>query len=81
MLKNDTSTEDEKENKNVAIVAKSHALNYGRGCTHKVPTNCVWDAKNDLVHKLKNMENNDDDVQTICTFSEHNQNICKVSKW
>ena len=47
-----------------------------RCCSHIAPTHCIWHAENWLSCKKKIKKN----IQTTRTSTEHEQNICNVSK-
>ena len=53
-----------------------------KSCAQKVPTQCIWNATRmtKFASWKKNNEKLDCSVQIACTFSDHEQNICKVLK-
>ena len=69
---------------NICKVSKQSVQNCKRSCTHKrYPLSIYWGWKMTkfTMWKKNNKKCSNNYIQTTCTSSYHEKNICKVSKW
>ena len=66
----------------VALTRYPLSLDCMRSCAHKVPTVYTLRSKNDLSSQSgkRDKKKSINYIQTTCTSSHHEENICKVSK-